>query len=88
VVVSQVIDAHLGPFRCVDLTSGSIATHHTELVCRFYLFVINCVEKLIFVNRPFPLDIPLPIMIFRLPFVRCLDLCTWRFSNTTEHLVY
>lgn len=82
--VSQVLEAHPGPFRCVDLTSASMVAHHAELVRWFYLLAIKRVEELIFVNRPWPLDVPLPIAIFSLPFVKRLHLGAWRFPHTAE----
>jgi hypothetical protein len=85
-VVSQVLEAHPGPFRCVDLTSNSMAAHHAELVRWFYLLATKGVEELIFVNRPWPLDVPLPVAIFSLPFIRRLHLGVWRFPNTAALL--
>lgn len=82
--VSQALEAHPGPFRCVDLTSAAMVAHHAELVRWLYLLAIKRVEELIFVNRPLPLDVPLPIAIFSLPFVKRLHLGVWRFPNTAQ----
>ena len=72
----------------MDLTGGSMVVHHAELVRWFYLLAIKCIEELIVMNLPWSLDVPLPIVIFTLPFIRRLDLGIQRFPKNVEHLVY
>ena len=40
VVAFQVLEAHPGPFHCMDLTGGSMAVQRTELMRWFYLLAI------------------------------------------------
>ncbi|CAL4975432.1 unnamed protein product [Urochloa decumbens] len=77
------VDAHLGPFRCVNLTRSSMAAHPTELALWLDLLAAKGVEEFVFVNRPWPLDFPLPATIFSLASVKRLYLGAWRFPNTS-----
>ncbi|CAL4948926.1 unnamed protein product [Urochloa decumbens] len=82
--VSCILETHPGPFRSVDLANGAMDAHRAELARWFYLLAVKSVEELVFVNRPLPLDLPLPPAIFSLASVRRLHLAVWRFPNTAD----
>ncbi|CAL4962812.1 unnamed protein product [Urochloa decumbens] len=81
--VSRVLEAHRGPFRCVHLTRTSMGAHRAELALWLDLLAAKGVEEFVFVNRPWPLDFPLPATIFSLATVKRLYLGAWRFPNTS-----
>ncbi|CAO2179341.1 unnamed protein product [Urochloa humidicola] len=81
--VSRVLEAHRGPFRCVNLTRSSMAAHRAELALWLDLLAGKGVEELVFVSRPWPLDFPLPATIFSLASVKRLYLGAWRFPKTS-----
>ncbi|CAL4955633.1 unnamed protein product [Urochloa decumbens] len=81
--VSRILEAHRGPFRCVNLTRSSMAAHPVELALWLDLLAAKGVEEFVFVNRPWPLDFPLPATIFSLASVKRLYLGAWRFPNTS-----
>ncbi|CAO2176843.1 unnamed protein product [Urochloa humidicola] len=80
--VSRVLEAHPGPFRFVNLTTGSMDAHRAELARWIYLLAVKGVEELVLMNRPRPMDLPLPPAIFSLASVRRLHLSVWKFPNT------
>ncbi|CAL4955622.1 unnamed protein product [Urochloa decumbens] len=55
--VSRVLEAHPGPFRFVDLTTGAMDAHRAELARWFYLLAVKGVEELFLVNRRLHLSI-------------------------------
>ncbi|CAL4948914.1 unnamed protein product [Urochloa decumbens] len=81
--VSRVLEAHRGPFRCVHLTRTSMGAHRAELALWLDLLASKGVEEFVFVNRPWPLDFPLPATIFSLASVKRLYLGAWKFPNTS-----
>jgi len=81
--VSRVLEAHRGPFRCVNLTRSSMGAHRAELALWLHLLAVKGVEEFVFVNRPWPLDFPLPATIFSLASVKRLYLGAWRFPDTS-----
>ena len=81
--VSRVLEAHRGPFRCVNLTRSSMGAHRAELALWLGLLAVKGVEEFVFVNRPWPLDFPLPATIFSLASVKRLYLGAWGFPNTS-----
>ncbi|CAO2203919.1 unnamed protein product [Urochloa humidicola] len=81
--VSRILEAHRGPFRCVNLTRSSMVAHRAELALWLDLLAAKGVEEFVFVNRPWPLDFPLPSTIFSLVSVKRLYLGAWRFPNTS-----
>lgn len=81
--VSHVLEAHRGPFRCVNLTCSSMDAHRAELALWLDLLAVKGVEEFVFVNRPWPLDFPLPTTIFSLASVKRLYLGAWRFPDTS-----
>ncbi|PUZ55971.1 hypothetical protein GQ55_5G256800 [Panicum hallii var. hallii] len=81
--VSRVLEAHRGPFRCVNLTRSSMGAHRAELALWLDLLAVKGVEEFVFVNRPWPLDFPLPTTIFSLASVKRLYLGAWGFPNTS-----
>ncbi|TVU34401.1 hypothetical protein EJB05_16233, partial [Eragrostis curvula] len=80
--VSRVLEAHPGPFRCVALTCVPMDAHRAELVRWLHLLAVKGVEELVFVNRPWPLDLPFPAAVFSVASVTRLYLGVWRFPNT------
>ncbi|RCV26062.1 hypothetical protein SETIT_5G215300v2 [Setaria italica] len=81
--VSRVLEVHRGPFRFVHLTRSSMGAHRAELALWLDLLAVKGVEEFVFVNRPWPLDVPLPATIFSLASVKRLYLGAWRFPNTS-----
>ncbi|CAL5047705.1 unnamed protein product [Urochloa decumbens] len=65
-VASRVLEAHPGPFRCVHLTRGHMASHQAEMESWLKLLSAKGVQELAFINRPWPLDFPLPAELFEL----------------------
>jgi hypothetical protein len=82
-VASRVLEAHPGPFRCVHLTRGHMASHQPEMERWLKLLAAKGVQELVFVNRPWPLDFPLPAELFGCAAsLARLHLGAWRFPST------
>ncbi|CAN6207779.1 unnamed protein product [Urochloa humidicola] len=83
-VASRVLEAHPGPFRCVQLTRGHMASHQAEMVLWLKLLATKGVQELAFINRPWPLDFPLPAELFGCAAsLTSLHLGAWRFPSTS-----
>ncbi|TVU42516.1 hypothetical protein EJB05_08927, partial [Eragrostis curvula] len=61
---SSVLAAHPGPFRCVHITRGHMASHQAEIERWLKLLAAKGVQELAFINRPWPCDVPLPATLF------------------------
>ncbi|KAF7029582.1 hypothetical protein CFC21_041285 [Triticum aestivum] len=62
--VSRILAAHPGPFRCVHLTRSTMDEHRGEMARWIDTLVAKGVKELVFVNRPWPIDLRLPATIF------------------------
>ncbi|KAF2951005.1 hypothetical protein DAI22_01g229900 [Oryza sativa Japonica Group] len=81
--VTRVLTSHRGPYLCVHLTCCNMATHWPMLSYWLSLLAANGVQDLVFANRPYPLDLPLPVDILRIPSLRRLYLAFWTFPGIT-----
>ncbi|KAK3129141.1 hypothetical protein QOZ80_6BG0472190 [Eleusine coracana subsp. coracana] len=81
--VSAVLAAHPGPFRCVRITCCYMDTSREEIKDWLQLVADKGVHELAFINRPQPLDLPLPAALFRCTSLTRLHLGDWKFPNTT-----
>ncbi|WVZ78831.1 hypothetical protein U9M48_026481 [Paspalum notatum var. saurae] len=80
---SRVLVTHPGPFRCVHLTWSHMASHRAEAARWLQLLSAKGVQELTFINRPWPLDLPLPAEFFGCAAsLTRLHLGVWRFPGT------
>ncbi|GJM99834.1 hypothetical protein PR202_ga16971 [Eleusine coracana subsp. coracana] len=79
---SRALDAHPGPFRCVHLSRCHMASSPNELERWMKLLAAKGVQELVFINRPWPLDLPLPDALFKCTSLTRLYLGVWRFPDT------
>ncbi|RLM64617.1 hypothetical protein C2845_PM16G02080 [Panicum miliaceum] len=83
--VSRAIAAHPGPFRAVHLVCGYYgnAARQRELARWVQTFAAKGVEELVLVNRPWPLDVPLPAARLDVATLTRLYLGLWKFPDTS-----
>ncbi|XP_051226053.1 FBD-associated F-box protein At5g60610 [Lolium perenne] len=81
--VSRVLAAHPGPFRSVHLTCTTMNEHRGEMARWLDVLAAKGVKELIFVNRPWPLDLRLPTTLFSCTSLTRLYLGVWRLPDTT-----
>ncbi|TVU42522.1 hypothetical protein EJB05_08934, partial [Eragrostis curvula] len=79
---SRALAAHPGPFRCVRLTWSHMASHQREMARWMQLLAAKGVQELDLINRPWPLDLPLPAALFKCASLTRLHLGVWRFPDT------
>ncbi|KAF7007202.1 hypothetical protein CFC21_041284 [Triticum aestivum] len=80
--VSLILEAHPGPFRCVHLTRSTMEEHRGEISRWLDILVAKGVQELVFVNRPWPMDLRLPATIFSCSTLTRLYLGVWRLPDT------
>ncbi|KAM3354189.1 hypothetical protein ACQJBY_025064 [Aegilops geniculata] len=80
--VSGALAAHPGPFRCVHLICSTMDKHRGEMARWLDILVAKGVQELIFVNRPWPIDLRLPATIFSCASLTRLYLGIWRLPDT------
>lgn len=82
---SRAIAAHPGPFRAVRLVCGyyADAARQRQIARWLQTFATKGVQELILVNRPWPLDVPLPAAILGVTTLTCLYLGLWKFPDTS-----
>ncbi|CAL5047701.1 unnamed protein product [Urochloa decumbens] len=82
---SRVLAAHPGPFRCAHLTMSHMASRQGEAAHWLKLLADKGVQELAFINRPWPLDLPLPAEFFGCAAsLTRLHLGVWRFPSTAS----
>ncbi|RLM99512.1 putative F-box/FBD/LRR-repeat protein [Panicum miliaceum] len=81
--LSRSVAAHPGPVRGVRVTHVSFYAHEYALRRLVADLADKDVQDLILVNRPWPLDMPLPDDIFRCASLDRLYLGVWHFPKTT-----
>ncbi|CAN6170025.1 unnamed protein product [Urochloa humidicola] len=82
---SRVLAAHPGPFRCAHLTMIHMASRQAEAARWLKLLADKGVQELAFINRPWPLDLPLPTEFFGcVASLTRLHLGVWRFPSTAS----
>ncbi|GJM99898.1 hypothetical protein PR202_ga17037 [Eleusine coracana subsp. coracana] len=79
---SGALAKHPGPVRCFHLTRGHMASHQAEAARCLELLAAKGVQELVFFNRPWPHDFPLPVAIFSCVSVTRLHLGVWRLPDT------
>ncbi|KAM3335356.1 hypothetical protein ACQJBY_029665 [Aegilops geniculata] len=80
--VSRILAAHPGPFRCVHLTRSTMEEHRAEISRWLDILVAKGVQELVFVNRPWPIDLRLPATLFGCASLTRLYLGLWRLPDT------
>nr|CAB3483992.1 unnamed protein product [Digitaria exilis] len=85
VTVSRALAAHPGPFGAVHLVCGYYgdAARQRELARWVETFAAKGVQELVLVNRPWPLDVPLPASLLAVDTLTRLYLGVWKFTNTS-----
>ncbi|KAK1619929.1 hypothetical protein QYE76_025446 [Lolium multiflorum] len=81
--VSDILDAHPGPFRCVHLVCSSLEEYPDLLARWLHLLAAKGVGELVLANRPWPLDMPLPPTVFGMATLTRLYLGVFQFPDTT-----
>ncbi|OQU93202.1 hypothetical protein SORBI_3001G498700 [Sorghum bicolor] len=79
---SRVLDAHPGPFRCVHLSRCHMASHQADIERWLELLAAKGVQELVFLNRPWPIDHPLPRALYGCTSVTRLHLGFCRIPST------
>ncbi|XP_040260653.1 putative FBD-associated F-box protein At5g56440 isoform X2 [Aegilops tauschii subsp. strangulata] len=80
--VSSALAAHPGPFRCVHLTCSTMDEHRGEMARWIDTLVAKGVKDLVFVNRPWPMDLRLPATLFSCASLTRLYLGVWTLPGT------
>ncbi|KAG2570960.1 F-box/FBD/LRR-repeat protein At1g51370-like [Panicum virgatum] len=83
--VSRAVAAHPGPSRAVHLVCGyyADAARQRDLARWFQTFAAKGVAELVLVNRPWPLDVPLPAALLEVATLTRLYLGLWKFPGTS-----
>ncbi|XP_047070628.1 F-box/FBD/LRR-repeat protein At1g51370-like [Lolium rigidum] len=80
--VSSILEAHPGPFSCVHLICSRMDSYRPQLARWLQLFAAKGVHDLVLVNRPLPLDLPLPATVFTITTLTRLYLGLWKLPGT------
>ncbi|XP_047061374.1 F-box/LRR-repeat protein At3g26922-like [Lolium rigidum] len=80
--ISGVLASHPGPFHRVHLAMNPLCRELYAAEEWLRLLAAKGVENLAFVNRPWPLEVPLPLSIFLCSSLRSLYLGVWKFPST------
>ncbi|PNT72329.1 hypothetical protein BRADI_2g42800v3 [Brachypodium distachyon] len=80
--VTRALASHPGPFRCVHLTCSTMDEHRGEMARWLDVLAAKGVQELIFVNRPWPMDLRLPTTLFSCASLTRLYLGVWRLPDT------
>ncbi|XP_037488542.1 F-box/FBD/LRR-repeat protein At1g13570-like isoform X1 [Triticum dicoccoides] len=80
--VSRVLEAHPGPFGCVHLVCSQMDGYRAQLARWVQLLAAKGVQELVLVNRPWPLDVPLPASLFTITTLTRLYLGVWKLPGT------
>ncbi|KAK1619930.1 hypothetical protein QYE76_025447 [Lolium multiflorum] len=81
--VSCILHAHPGPFRSVHLIGSYLGQYPEVLAFWLQLLAAKGVQDLVLVNRPWPLDMPLPRTLFDMATLTRLYLGVFKFPDTT-----
>uniref|UniRef100_A0ACD5Z642 Uncharacterized protein n=1 Tax=Avena sativa TaxID=4498 RepID=A0ACD5Z642_AVESA len=82
--VSYILEAHTGPFRCVHLVSSRMGARQAQLARWLELLAAKGVQELVLVNRPLPLDVPLPATLFSITTITRLYIGMWKFPDVAS----
>ncbi|CAO2177106.1 unnamed protein product [Urochloa humidicola] len=81
--ITRVLAAHPGPFRVVYLVRSYMEAHQQQLAHWIRMLAAKGVEELVLVNRPYPIDMPLPATILNIATLTRLFIGVWKFPDTT-----
>ncbi|CAN6275268.1 unnamed protein product [Urochloa humidicola] len=81
--VTRVLAAHPGPFRVVHLVCGYLDAHQRQLARWIQTLADRGLSELVLVNRPWPLEAPLPAALFGISTLTRLYLGIWKFPDTS-----
>ncbi|PUZ55974.1 hypothetical protein GQ55_5G257100 [Panicum hallii var. hallii] len=82
--VSDILAAHPGPFRCVQITCCYLDMNREKIKGWLKLVAGKGVQELAFINRPWPLDLPLPTTLFSCTSLIRLHIGAWKLPNTAS----
>ncbi|XP_025815431.1 F-box/FBD/LRR-repeat protein At1g16930-like [Panicum hallii] len=80
--VSDILAAHPGPFRCVQITCCYLDMNREKIKGWLKLVAGKGVQELAFINRPWPLDLPLPTTLFSCTSLTRLHIGAWKLPST------
>ncbi|CAL4955614.1 unnamed protein product [Urochloa decumbens] len=82
--ISDILAKHPGPFRCVQITCCYLDMNREKSKAWLKLAADKGVQELAFINRPWPLDLPLPATIFRCTSLTRLHIGAWKLPDTAK----
>ncbi|CAO2179348.1 unnamed protein product [Urochloa humidicola] len=84
--VSDILAAHPGPFRCVHITCCYMDMDMNREKAKSWLKLVadKGVEELAFINRPWPLDLRLPVTLFSCTSLTRLHIGAWKLPDTAK----
>ncbi|CAM0902639.1 unnamed protein product [Alopecurus aequalis] len=82
--VSGVLAAHPGPFRCVQITCCYLDLNPENIDGWLQHLAAKGVQELAFINRPWPLDLPLSAALFSCTSLTRLHIGAWKFPDTAS----
>ncbi|CAO2203913.1 unnamed protein product [Urochloa humidicola] len=84
--ISDILAAHRGPFRCVHITccyfDGDMNREKSKAWLK--LVVEQGVQELAFINRPWPLYLRIPAMLFSCTTLTRLHIGAWKLPDTAK----
>ncbi|KAF7039122.1 hypothetical protein CFC21_049180 [Triticum aestivum] len=80
-VVSLILAAHPGPFRCIHLTVSHLEEYQGPLARWLGLLAAKGTQELVLANRPPPVVLRLPAAIFGIDTLTRLYLALWKFPD-------
>ncbi|GJN13928.1 hypothetical protein PR202_gb00686 [Eleusine coracana subsp. coracana] len=80
--VTDLLDTHPGPFRCFQITCCYMKLNRDNIEEWLELIATKEVKELAFINRPWPLHIPLPATLFSCTSLTRLHIGAWRIPDT------
>ncbi|CAO2179349.1 unnamed protein product [Urochloa humidicola] len=82
--VSDILTTHPGPFRCVQITCCYMDMNPEQIKAWLKLAADKGVQELAFINRPWPLDLPLSATLFRCTSLTRLHIGAWKLPDTAK----
>uniref|UniRef100_A0A453A917 Uncharacterized protein n=3 Tax=Aegilops tauschii subsp. strangulata TaxID=200361 RepID=A0A453A917_AEGTS len=81
---SSILEAHTGAIPTVHLTCTHTNAYQAQLARWLHLLATKGVQELVLVNRPWPLDVPLPPALFSITTLACLYIGLWKFPDVAR----
>ncbi|KAK3132356.1 hypothetical protein QOZ80_6AG0520030 [Eleusine coracana subsp. coracana] len=82
--VYAILKTHPGPFRCVQITCCHLDLNRGNIKRWMRQIANKGVQELAFINRPWPLNLPLPATLFSCTSLTRLHIGAWRFPDVAE----